>query len=184
MQTIINSIDRTTSSALLADQLRRDIILQKYTKGYLLNELSLAESMNASRSSIRTALIELEREGLVCTLSNGRKMVEEFNGKTINDVYQVRAVLESKAADLILRKDVIDCTKMMKCIHEFELLLVEKNIEKMVQERARNDAIFHRAIMEQSGNRYLYQCWLSQEPIYITLRSLQAQIIQPEAQYS
>lgn len=184
MQTIINSIDRTTSSALLADQLRRDIILQKYTKGYLLNELSLSESMNASRSSIRTALIELEREGLVCTLSNGRKMVEEFNGKTINDVYQVRAVLESKAADLILRKDVIDCTKMMKCIHEFELLLVEKNIEKMVQERARNDAIFHRAIMEQSGNRYLYQCWLSQEPIYITLRSLQAQIIQPEAQYS
>ena len=184
MQTIINSIDRTSSSALLADQLRRDIILRKYTKGYLFNELALAESMNASRASIRTALIELEREGLVCTLSNGRKMVEEFDGQTIIDIYQVRAVLECKAAELILKKEIIDCTKMMKCIHEFELLLVEKNVEKMVQERAKNDAIFHRAIMEQSGNRYLLQCWLSQEPIYVTLRSLQARIIHPEAQYS
>ena len=132
MQTIINSIDRTSSSALLADQLRRDIILRKYTKGYLFNELALAESMNASRASIRTALIELEREGLVCTLSNGRKMVEEFDGQTIIDIYQVRAVLECKAAELILKKEIIDCTKMMKCIHEFELLLVEKNVEKMV----------------------------------------------------
>lgn len=183
MQTFINSIDRTTTSALLADQLRKDIILNKYPKGFLLNELSLAESMNASRASIRTALIELEREGLLCTLSNGRKMVEEFNDQTINDVYHVRAVLECEAAEQILKKDVIDCTKMMKCIHEFELLLAEKNIDRMVNERAKNDAIFHRAIMEQSGNRYLLQCWLSQEPIYVTLRNLQATIIQPEAQY-
>ncbi len=183
MQTFIKSIDRTSNSAVLADTLRGNIILGKYPKGYLLNEVSLAETMNASRASIRTALIELEREGLVVTLSNGRKMVEEFTGQTIIDVYHVRAVLECEAAKLILKKEVIDCTKLMQCIHEFELLVAEKNVEKMIQERARNDAIFHRAIMEQCGNRYLLQCWLSQEPIYTTLRSLQAKIIKPEEQY-
>jgi len=46
-------------------------------------------------------LIELEREGMVCTLSNGRKMVKEFDDKTIIDIYQVRAVMECEAAELI-----------------------------------------------------------------------------------
>ena len=61
-------------------------------------ELRLVEELGVSRTPLRIALMTLEHEGLLETLSGGGFVVREFTRTDIDDAIELRGVLEGTAA--------------------------------------------------------------------------------------
>lgn len=77
----------------------RDAILGGSLKpGQPLHENMLAQQLSVSRSPIREALIQLEREGLVIGRLNRPTVVREPSPEEIRQIYTIRASLEGIAA--------------------------------------------------------------------------------------
>jgi DNA-binding GntR family transcriptional regulator len=88
--------------APLGDQIAttlRDAILSGSLKpGEPLHENALAQQLSVSRSPIREALLQLERERLIVTRLNRSAVVRRPTPQEINQIYTIRAALEGVAA--------------------------------------------------------------------------------------
>src|SRR5258708_1294173 len=89
---------RTALSDSVADILRGAILDGSLKPGQALHENALARQLEVSRSPIREALIQLERERLVDSRINRSAVVRTPSAKEIRQVYMIRAALEGIAA--------------------------------------------------------------------------------------
>lgn len=177
----IHSIERTATVSEVVDDLRRKIILNGFQQGEVLSELALSKEYCVSRGSIRPALYELEKEGLLQTLPNGRKTVIEITEKDIVDLYQVRFLLESEAIRLVLEQKSVNYAPLAEAVHNLEELTDEPNLAVLHKERQKVHEEFHRTIVEMSGNKALIQCWITQQPLQFALSTINAETIREDA---
>ncbi len=84
--------------AVIADELRAEILELRYAQGEPLREIVLADRFGASRRSVREALLALAQEGIVSHQRNRGAQVRKFHISDITDLYAVRAVLEGEGA--------------------------------------------------------------------------------------
>ena len=75
--------------------LRDDICQGVYEPGTRLQEVELAENLNVSRSPVREALRQLSADGLLLEIPNKGVYVKEFTVKDIEEIYDLRVMLES-----------------------------------------------------------------------------------------
>jgi DNA-binding GntR family transcriptional regulator len=75
--------------------LRDEICRGDYPPGTRLQELELAEHLNVSRSPVREVLRQLVSEGLLIEIPNKGVYVREFSLKDIDEIYELRLLLES-----------------------------------------------------------------------------------------
>ncbi len=75
--------------------LRDDICQGVYPPGTRLQEVELAEGLNVSRSPVREALRQLAADGLLLEIPNKGVYVKEFTVKDIEEIYDLRVMLES-----------------------------------------------------------------------------------------
>ncbi len=75
--------------------LRDDICQGVYAPGTRLQEVELAQSLNVSRSPVREALRALAADGLLLEIPNRGVYVKEFTVKDIEEIYDLRVMLES-----------------------------------------------------------------------------------------
>lgn len=80
--------------------IRRAIVEGRYPPGTRLIEQRLAEEFDVSRTPVREALHRLQTEGLVIVERNRGAQVRALTEEEISDLYDVRARLESYAAEL------------------------------------------------------------------------------------
>ncbi|MGL4609602.1 MAG: GntR family transcriptional regulator [Trueperaceae bacterium] len=80
--------------------LRQAILLGSLSPGKRISEPALAQTLGLSRTPIREALQSLAKEGLVEIIPHKGARVRQLSSKEIQEVYQVRAVLEGEAACL------------------------------------------------------------------------------------
>jgi DNA-binding GntR family transcriptional regulator len=80
--------------------LREAILSGSLPPGERIPEPALAETLGLSRTPIREALQTLAKEGLVEVIPHKGARVRQLSVKEIEEVYQVRAVLESEGARL------------------------------------------------------------------------------------
>lgn len=162
--------------------IRYMIILQRYPAGMQLTELQLAEECGTSRGSIRTALQELEKEGLIRSLSNGRKQVVGFSQKYVADLYEMRRILETTALRTILNTDEAERQGEAELLSTALLCAggVANGTVLSPTERVRMDAEFHRTLVKSAGSQALLQCWLTIEPVIWALLNVNATISDPE----
>lgn len=78
--------------------LRRKILLGEYAPGESLQESRVAGSLDVSRTPVREALRQLEREGLMVARGSERTVVDP-TGEDLADLYACRAALERLVAD-------------------------------------------------------------------------------------
>lgn len=135
-----------------ASQLLRDYIISgQIAPGTKLVEREVADLLGISRAPARDALIELEREGLVISRTNGRHVIE-LSERDICELYQVRLTLEKMAVELASQKNTPE-----------NCALLAAKLQEMKDAAARGDAQTyrecdvetHRLIWRQSGNRHL-----------------------------
>lgn len=94
--------DKTTSLADQAyEKIKTNILNLTYPPGMPLTEAKLTAELEMSRSPVRTALKALQAEGLIVTDYYKSMIVKEITDKDINEIYQIRELLEREAFRLI-----------------------------------------------------------------------------------
>jgi DNA-binding GntR family transcriptional regulator len=100
----VRAVDRVHSL------LREGILGGRYSPGERLGEAELAELIGSSRTPVREALRQLEKEGLVEVLPHRGARVAEWTTDDLEEIYDLRAMLEgfavARAAGRIGEKDL------------------------------------------------------------------------------
>jgi DNA-binding GntR family transcriptional regulator len=144
-------VERSLLKDQVAELLRDYVMGGRIAPGTKLVERDIAEAMGVSRAPARDALIQLEREGLVVSRPNGRYVIEP-TGQDIQELYQVRHVLERLAIELATQnRSAEDSVALSAKLEEMKGAFVKRDRLAF----ARTDVEFHRLIWGQSGNRHL-----------------------------
>ena len=94
--------EKTTSLADQAyEKIKANILNLSYPPGMSLTEAMLTKELGMSRSPVRTAIRMLQAEGLIVTDYYKSMTVKEISDKDINEIYQLRELLEGAAFKLI-----------------------------------------------------------------------------------
>jgi len=84
--------------------LREAIIGNLLPPGARLVEISLAQQLKVSRTPVRESFAQLEREGLVTVVPRAGVFVREVSLTDVDEIYEVRAALESLAVSLATQR--------------------------------------------------------------------------------
>jgi DNA-binding GntR family transcriptional regulator len=123
----------------------------RYPAGHRLKEADLAEELGMSRTPIREAIRQLERDGTAEVIPNRGATVRDWTPDDVDDAYALRAVLEGFCASrAAVRMDASAIENVSVLEAEFERRLVEE--PPQVDALIRLNAAFHEAIVTGSGN--------------------------------
>ncbi len=139
--------------------LRDKILNEEYEKGQKLNEVVLSKELNISRTPIREALKQ--------SIPNKGVYVLGFSSRDIDDMLEIRVVLESLSVQLAIDRVTQEELDRIKEIYD----LLEFYAEKNDQERFTEVNIdFHEAIYRATHSQYFEQL-LSDINYYIHVTS-------------
>lgn len=93
-----------TSPGWVAKQLREGILKGEYPGGTALRQEELASSLGVSRMPVREALRQLAAEGLLILYPHRGAVVAELSSAELEEIYQMRSVLEPLALRLAIPK--------------------------------------------------------------------------------
>ena len=146
-----SQIDFTTG------EIRRKILSGEFAPGERMVELELSAQLAVSRTPIRIALGELEKEGLLDRLATRGFRVRQFTVDEIANAVDVRGVLEGMAARLVTERGLTPDTEaeLNACIEEGQLLLHSAERNAHVVDAARwvpMNQRFHQALVNAAGN--------------------------------
>lgn len=141
-------------------ELRRRIVSGQYKPGQRLVELSLSAELGASRTPIRLAFGELEKEGLLERLPTRGFRVRAFNPADISDAIDVRGTLEGMAARLVAERGPSEqvLAELQDCVQSGRELLRQAGGHGQSLDAAawiEMNARFHATLVEAAGNRAL-----------------------------
>ena len=167
----------------IADQiyenLKNSIISCEIKPGDRLFELELAKTFHASRTPVREAFRRLEQDHLVERLAQGGVRVPIINRETIEDLYNLRAVLETYALELACKRVTPEQITSLKQIRAqaFELLKSSESARNYVLKRLLElNSSFHETIYQATGSKFLIKVLSNLRAIVmgIRTRSIQA----------
>ena len=105
--------------------IRMDIISQKLKPGQSISEDELAKKYNVSRTPIREILRRLEQEDLIKIIPNKGMIVYELTNRDIEEVLEIRLILETAAAKAAAENITEEKIKKLDKIEE----LMEKAVK-------------------------------------------------------
>ena len=144
---------QTSPIQTISDQvysiLRRKICEGEYAPGSWLQEVDLCDQLGVSRSPVREALRRLVSDGLVINIPNKGTFVKEFTCKDIDEIFDMRVMLEEYA----IRRSRRNMTSQ----HIETLLDILRQLEYFyaagdVEEYTRVDAVLHKEIVALGNN--------------------------------
>ena len=141
------------------DLLEEAILEGDLKPGERLRAEALAQRFGTSRTPIREALLQLEAQGLVDVEPNRGAVVRSFDRDDLFDLYQLRALLEPRAAALAAPRISEQDIEALHALCEAE------------DHMAANEA-FHRIILEAAGSPRLLDAMRAATGIPRTFRSV------------
>jgi DNA-binding GntR family transcriptional regulator len=145
----------TKSASAVATELIRAAILDgRLEPGRRLKEEELARELGISRTPVREALLVLQTEGLLESAPNRGATVRSYEAEDLDDLYQLRAVLEgfaARRAALRISEDGIE--RLRESCERFVVLRDGDDIADLVEE----NLFFHTTILEAAGSERLAQ---------------------------
>jgi len=137
--------------------LRKRITLGEYGPGFRLKELTLSRELGISRTPIRTAFQRLEQDGLLVSEPARGVTVAPWTDHDNDEVFDLRAHLESHAAALAAnRHDEADLAEMLALNAKMEAL-VQHRPEDFRTELEQINRQFHEAILRAARSPRLAQ---------------------------
>ena len=154
--------------AYLIEKLRDAIITRKLLPGDRLNETTLSSRYNVSRVAMRSALMQLQLQGLVMNHPRRGMFVNSLTEDEVRKINSLRVPLEAEALRLCKANLNKTISKHLGSL----VSQMEKWDSKSPFEAAELDLQFHRAVWQYSGNAYLARALNSFVPIVFAHRSL------------
>ena len=154
MASALRPLKSASLSARAVATLRTAIFAGELAPGQPLRELHLARELGVSQATVREALGQLERVGLVVRTPNIGTQVTRLLPQEVRERIELRMLLEERA--LLQAAARMDA----RAFEELEARLVALTDaigRNDYFEEAQADLEFHRCIWHQAGNRTLYQ---------------------------
>jgi DNA-binding GntR family transcriptional regulator len=136
------------------NKIRNNIIRGQLSPGERLIEDRLAKEFKVSRSPVREALRLLESEGLIKFEANRGITVSKLSIKQVEEIYELRWVLEGHAARISASKATAKDLKFLKD-HQKQLKIAAK--ERDMDSWLKHNALFHGFFYKNCGNNRLTQ---------------------------
>jgi DNA-binding GntR family transcriptional regulator len=153
-----------------ADVLRERILAGGFAPAERLVEMDIARQLGVSRGPVREALARLREEGLVRDVARRGWFVEELTPDDLQEIYVLRAALESRAARLIIeRGDTAALDTLASIVAELREAAGRGDREAFAQ----LDLDLHEQIVRLSGNRRLHRAFVQQAGVLRTLLRLE-----------
>lgn len=132
--------------------LKQRVIAGTYAPGAQLKEEHLARELDISRTPIRAALRRLVRDGLATADAGRGVRVAEWTEADIQETYELRGLLEGRAAELAALRGGASLADILDALNEQMEQAIAQAGDLMVERLQEINARFHRAILEASGS--------------------------------
>ena len=143
--------------AIVYENLRRRIIEGELRPGLPINEADFARDLAVSKTPIREALRQLERDGFVENIPGRGSMISQIRPQDIREVFEIREIIESGAAKRAAR--MRDNEELRKKREEARKLLEnEPASETYVHEWGSWEDV-HLCIVKALGNQTLMELY-------------------------
>lgn len=136
------------ASVAVAEVIRQAIVDGGLAPGARLKEEELARELGVSRTPVREALLVLQAEGLVDAAPNRGATVRVHDAEDLDDLYQLRALLEGYAARRAAARASEDLVRELWASCERFEELSDGDVRALVKE----NLVFHNAILEAAGS--------------------------------
>jgi len=114
----------------------------------------IAEQFGVSRTPVRDALLRLEKEGFVHSVPRSGTYVNRFTPEEMEEIYDIREVLEGVAARMAaISPDPDLLEKMRQACEDYKLGIKQKDVDLCVE----RDLLFHRLLVKASGSKRLIE---------------------------
>lgn len=139
---------------LVYDSLKTQILTGGIRPGSRMLENELAIAMDVSRTPVREALRQLEKEGLVTITPRRGAYASSISLTDMAEILEVRQNMEGLAAFLAAKRITEgNMVRLKHAMDEYNMAIAEKDLTEMI----RCDTVFHHIIVESCGNRILMQ---------------------------
>ncbi|CAM3358246.1 MULTISPECIES: GntR family transcriptional regulator [Streptomyces] len=147
------------SRAPLHQQIRQFIleglVTGRWGPGDRITERGVAQELGVSQAPVREALRVLETMELVECAPNRGARVRELSLRQLRDVYQVRAALERRAAELAAERLAGDVSSLEEPVRAMARAAREGDVDGQIE----HAVAFHRAIVHACGVPALIRHW-------------------------
>ena len=148
----ITTILTTSITSQVTNAIREAILKGEYEPGRKLSEAALSEHYKVSRTPIREALKQLEREGLVEIIPRVGTCVTKPTEKELDELFTLKEVMEGLAAGLLAeRGSGKEISIIRKAVTDMEEAIRTSDNDLYVKA---NDT-FHEAILDGADNSKL-----------------------------
>ena len=156
------------TGAEIYERLKRDILTFEFRPGERLVELELCDRYEVSRTPVREALRRLEDDGVVVSRDKGGRVVKGLDISDYEDVYAVRAVLETYVVtELAHRTDELDIDALQYgWLDGYSAQTTPLDGSYVVP-----DERFHMGLARATGNAYLVE---SMERVHDRLHTIRS----------
>ena len=137
------------------DHLKKKIITNQLKPLEPLNEAALATELRVSKTPIREALHQLEKDALIDNIPQKGWFVSEINIKDIRELFEVRELIECSAIKMAISKADNDRFIMLR------KKLSEITNGKIPSNLLTSGELVHTTIIESLENRRLYEMYQS-----------------------
>ena len=138
---------------VVLDNIRRRILTGEFRPAQKINESEIAVNLGISRSPVREAFRILERDGLITTLPRKGSYITDISLKDLEELFEVRKILECYALDCIKMRANKSSDKIKPMIEELEKNLFKKHDPFSVISG------FHYSLVELSHNSRLIELY-------------------------
>lgn len=156
----LTALKRQPAEQLAAQALKKSILAGELKLGERLTETALADQFAVSRGTVRTALHQLSRDGLVVLTPYTGWSVATIDRQDLWEIYTLRSSLERLAAQLASERITDAGRARLTQVRNVFFEACERSDRKAAIE---NDFALHRCIVELSGNGRLASQYLMVE---------------------
>lgn len=148
------AFEHRTLNERVLHRIRELILSGAIPSGAQLDEQSLADEMQISRTPIREAVSKLNKEGIVEYRPYKGNFVRSFTAKQVSDLFEVRKALEGLATHLAVAKLTDEYLALLKrTLQAVDVALERGNMA----EYSAADREFHHMIAHMSDNESLIE---------------------------
>lgn len=151
---ILPNRDGASQIRSLVDSIKQEIIFGRLRPRERLVEDDLIRRFDASRHLVRSAFAELQQMGLVTRRPNKGVIVRDFAPEEVDEMYEMRALLQSEAASRIPLPADPALIEKLESIHvAYEAAIESRNLKQVCEQNNH----FHHTMFSACNNRYLTQ---------------------------
>ncbi|MBI5876754.1 MAG: GntR family transcriptional regulator [Chloroflexi bacterium] len=168
LSAILSLPDKRSLADEVTDSIREAILSGRLSPGERLREESLAKTLRVSRGPVRTAIQQLEREGLVRVRRNYGTFVARLSRQDLDEVYSLRLAIERLAVQMTCQ---ISDGSRLNATRAVIARMASYNTNTISElEAAELDLQFHDAIYRATAHHRLIDVWSALRPqIHILL---------------